>query len=176
MRKRGFVLPVVLVMLSLVSVAVLYLSRQGILDELLARNDRQISQLDAAAQYTLRYCERWLRCAPPGLPAGPGCPVAPAISPNPQAAISANLLTYGNTISAADLIGTIGEGTTAQCLFEDASSHLLYEKQDSGNLAGEAQWGKFIVTAVVTRPSPFILGTAEMVLAQSELRLLLSGI
>jgi len=77
--SRGFVLPVVLVVLVVMTTVVLFNIRRGAVDERLATNVRQFVTMETAATYALRYCEIMLTVSPPGRAALPGLPDPPNV-------------------------------------------------------------------------------------------------
>jgi len=77
--SRGFVLPVVLVVLVVMTTVVLFNIRRGAVDERLATNVRQFVTMETAATYALRYSEIMLTVSPPGRAALPGLPDPPNV-------------------------------------------------------------------------------------------------
>lgn len=181
--SRGFVLPVVLVVLVVMTTVVLFNIRRGAVDERLATNVRQFVTMETAATYALRYCEIMLTVSPPGRAALPGLPdppnvvaappnngppawrqwanwkITPAGLPNPL---------HQTVVLAPDLLGL--EVQRAECLFEDATSELVV-LNTTPNVANNAtdvppNWQKYRITAEVQG-----VGVAR---AQSELRISLN--
>jgi Tfp pilus assembly protein PilX len=166
---RGYVLPTVLVMLVLMSIAVLSLIRRGTLDELLASNVRQITTLDTAAQLALRTCERLLWASPPGIVPQAGMPDPPplvaAAAPNgtPAWMTAANWTNAAVALPVADFNANLNE---ARCLFEDATTELELGSANPSGTANtlnlESTWRKYRITAEVRSGTGFGRAQAEV--------------
>jgi Tfp pilus assembly protein PilX len=177
-HSRGFVLPVVLVMLLLMTITVIFLMRRGTVDERIAFNVRQVTTLDTATQFALRTCERLLWVSPPGVPVATGNPTPPAVVTAPAA--SSTAAWRGNTNWTNNEV-KLGEGTdainnlfgggidVARCLYEDAQAELsVLSDSPSGTanaLLPADAWRKYRITAEVVGTS----GTRGR--AQTEVRL-----
>jgi hypothetical protein len=175
----GFVLPVVLVILMLITTVAMMSIRRGTVDERLAANVRDTVTLETAAQYALRHCERWLWISPPGLMPEPGMPnppavVAPAPLGDPPLWSDAAIVTASaNVLPAGSLAEQVGARITdGRCLVEDASAELQVFRLETGNLPTQPEWRKFRITAVVTSPG---LNGDRFARAQSEVRMLIGG-
>jgi Tfp pilus assembly protein PilX len=179
-RPSGFVLPVVLVMLVVMTTVVLFLMRRASVDERLAGNIRSVVAMETAAQYVLRYCERWLWVVPPGVQPPPGFPNSPATVPAPartdppawrtQALINVGEVQVPAIALAAQAGAQVSNGT---CLIEDATAELDQAPlTDSGNLPSTLEWRKYRVTAAASGPAP---EGARFSRAQSEIRMLIGG-
>lgn len=176
---RGIVLPVVLVMLVLVTIATLYLIRRGTVDERLASNVRAAVTLDTAATYALRYCERWVLLSPPGLEPLPGRPTPPRFvaappASDPPAWRQPALWAQAVTLATADLGPEVG---SARCLVEDATEELELPTASPGSgnnvgLAFEGQFRKYRLTIEVTGAG---IWNPMVARAQSELRVVVSN-
>lgn len=175
LRARGFVLPVVLVMLVVMSTVVLLTIRRGTVDERLASNMASVVTMESGANYTLRFCERWIRRAiatgeAAAFPDRPAAVAATAAVPSwrdPTVWGRAELL-------PAEFSGRgVDEG---RCLFEDAAAELVDSKQAggleeqpaNGSAPIEYTFAKFRITAEARGAGPQGLRIAR---AQSELRI-----
>ncbi len=155
-RRRGIVLPVVLIMLVLMTTVVLFLVRRGTVDERLAANVRGLTTLETAAQYGVRWCEAWIWRLPPGVqpPAGvtelpPRVMAAPASNQTAAWRVDANW-----TNESVDLSGAaagLPDVTSVRCLIEDARGELeVLPVSPTGNpLADPDSWRKYRVTVEV---------------------------
>jgi Tfp pilus assembly protein PilX len=177
---RGFVLPVVLVMLVLMTSVVLYLVRRGAIDERMAANMRGTTTLESAVAYTLRYCETMVWQAPPGVapPSGALWNPPPTVTPEPGTTawrVDANWA--GGTARAISLpqevLGAnMPDVTRAQCLIEDATAELdaamemVTDTQNS--MVQDSTLRKYRITAEVASPSQ---GFTRFARAQSEVRM-----
>lgn len=130
--ERGFVLPVVLVMLVLMTVVVLFMTRRSAIDERLAFNVRGVVTLETAAQYALRWCELALWVAPPGVGTTTGFggnnSSVPHMDAPANSAPSAWRGDWGNLpklILPAEILAATANVDDAQCLIEDAREELL---------------------------------------------------
>lgn len=185
----GFVLPVVLVMLVIMTTVVLFAMRRGTVDERLASNVRGLVTMDSAAAYVLRYCEARLLQSPPGrLQTDPDLPPPPpVISAPPQGAAPAwravlnwrlnglNPLASTLVWSSAELnqAGAPEDVSRAECLIEDATAELEQEASGGENVRNNgpslpAQYRKYRITVEVEGPGP---GGPRIARAQSELRM-----
>lgn len=177
-RPRGFVLPVVLVMLLLMTITVIFLMRRGTVDERIAFNVRQVTTLDTAAQFALRTCERLLWVSPPGVPTVTGQPTPPRVVLAPAASATAAWRDNTNWTGSQVVLGAdqterdnlFGLGfTEAVCLYEDAQAELdVINDAPSGTanaLLPANAWRKYRITAEVVGTS----GTRGR--AQTEVRL-----
>jgi Tfp pilus assembly protein PilX len=176
LRERGFVLPVVLVMLVVMSTVVLLMIRRGTVDERLAANVASVVTMDTGVNYALRTCERWIRRSTSG-----------AILPPPSvaaAAATAATPPWRNpaewTANAAVLPSDFyGPGiSAARCLVEVANNELVGAGQDkfkwtyetAGNqLEVEYEFAKFRVTSEASGPGRD--GGDRLARAQSEMRI-----
>lgn len=182
LRQRGIVLPVVLVMLVLMTSVVLYMMRRGAIDERMAANMRGNTTVDAAAAYTLRFCETALWQRPPGVEPAAGVtdnPVPSVPAPptgNPAAwqvdALwnDANLrITLPNSLLGANM----PDVTQAWCLIEDATPELdpapiELASNVSGAPVQDNTLRKFRITAEVVAPGAGVDRVSRM---QSEVRM-----
>ncbi len=159
--SRGFVLPISLILLVIVTGIVAVQLQRALLDERLAANSRENVMADTSVQTMLRWCELQLTNAPDSVFTIPapirGEPAAWTIDSNWDP-------TKTFTVIAADLPGV----SNPSCLVELASDELMGGISDSGDPSdptGRARWLKFRITARVARSG----GGFEHV--QSELRL-----
>ena len=174
-RARGIVLPVVLVMLVLMTIVVLFLTRRGVVDEQLAANVRGVVTMETAAQYVLRWCERWIWLSPPGFAPAAGRPTPPRFMPAPVGGTPAwrdgtNWANFGITLPAGAL-GASANLAGARCLIEDARGELAVAEVPSGqdgSLVLERTERKFRITAEVEGNGP---NATRIARAQSEVRL-----
>jgi Tfp pilus assembly protein PilX len=182
-HSRGFVLPVVLVMLLLMTITVIFLMRRGTVDERIAFNVRQVTTLDTATQFALRTCERLLWVSPPGVPPATGNPTPPRVVTAPASSATAAWRdatnwstdpTNGTAVvlgaNATEINNLFGGGIdTALCLYEDAQAELsVLNDSPSGTanaLLPADAWRKYRITAEVVGTS----GTRGR--AQTEVRL-----
>lgn len=184
---RGFVLPVVLVMLVVMTTVVLFNMRRGAVDERLAGNARRVISMESAATYALRYCELMLTVSPPGRVPLPGLPNPPntVVAPAQGAATPAwrdwthwSITSMGvpnplNTTVVIDPTALGADIARGECLIEDASAELVLQNSTPGvaNNAVEvpANWRKFRITVEVQgNAAP---GELRLARAQSELRM-----
>jgi Tfp pilus assembly protein PilX len=177
-HSRGFVLPVVLVMLLLMTITVIFLMRRGTVDERIAFNVRQVTTLDTATQFALRTCERLLWVSPPGVPVATDNPTPPAVVTAPA---SSSTAAWRDNTNWTDSEVKLGEDTAAisnlfgggidaaRCLYEDAQAELsVLNDSPSGTanaLLPADAWRKYRITAEVVGTS----GTRGR--AQTEVRL-----
>ncbi len=175
---RGFVLPVVLVMLMVLTVVASFLIRRGTLDERMAASTRATVTVDTAATYALRYCERWVLLSPPGLEPLPGRPAPPqsVLAPPGTASQPAwrqpSLWAAAVTLNAADLGPEV---QSARCLIEDATEELEIAANDPANNAGlrlEDNFRKYRLTVEVRGAG---IWTGMVSRAQSELRMFVAN-
>lgn len=184
---HGFVLPVVLILLVVMTTVVLFNLRRGTVDERLAANVRQVISMDTAATYALRYCELMLTVSPPGRTPPQGLPNPPNTVPAPaQGAASpawrdwsnwsVTALGLPNPISTTVVIDATVLGADvqrAECLIEDATSELVFLNTTPtvANNASELppNWQKYRITAEVQGVAG--LGDVRIARAQSELRM-----
>jgi Tfp pilus assembly protein PilX len=159
--QGGFVLPVALILLVIVTGVVATQMQRALLDERMAANSRENIVADSAAQTMLRWCELQLTTAPESVvtvPA-PGS-MATAAWRNPANWTPATTF----TVTGASLPGV----TQQSCLVERADDELLGSISDTGDPGdphGRARWIKYRTTARVERES----GGFDY--AQSELRI-----
>jgi Tfp pilus assembly protein PilX len=177
LTHRGIVLPVVLVMLVLMTTVVLYLMRRSAVDERMAANTRDVTTVETAAQFALRFCELWLWTSPPGINPQTGRPDPPRVVLAPVAPATAAWRTNLNWTNSAV---TLGASTAevqallpgvdeARCLIEDATAELELGASDSGNrLLLANTWRKYRITAEVQGPGA---GSLRIARAQSEVRM-----
>ena len=188
-RGRGIVLPVVLVMLVLMTVVVLFLTRRGAVDEILASNVRSVVTMETAAQYALRWCELWLWVSPPGIAPAAGIPNPPRVMGAPVST-AANawrdasnwpLLSGGSLdplggsndqsiVLPANVLGAAANVTNARCLIEDARGELDASEFTSGQAGLEFAdtRRKYRLTSEVEGAGPSGLRFAR---SQSEVRM-----
>ena len=175
-RVRGIVLPVVLVMLVLMTIVVLFLTRRGVVDEQLAANVRGVVTMETAAQYVLRWCERWIWLSPPGFAPAAGRPTPPRFMPAPAAGDPPAWRDNNNWTNAGITLppGALGASanlTGARCLIEDARGELAVAEVPSGQdgtLVLERTERKFRITAEVEGTGP---NANRFARAQSEVRM-----
>ncbi len=176
LRQPGFVLPIVLVMLVVMTTVVLFLLRRGTVDERLAANVRGVVTMETAASYALRYCELWLWVSPPGVDPQPGRPAPPRViaappSTAPQPAwLSADWTAEAVTLPAGELGNDVTRG---QCLIEDATDELernleMLDPRSNSGMAFDQGFRKYRITVEVEGPGP---GGARVARAQSEVRM-----
>ncbi len=160
-RNSGFVLPVALIMLVIITGVVATQLQRALLDERMAANSRENIVADSAAQTMLRWCELQLTNDPES--------VVTVEAPNRSGTAAwkdasnwAAASTF--TVTAASLPGVKSHG----CLVENAGDELFGGISDSGDPAdptGRARWIKYRITARVERT------TDGFDYAQSELRI-----
>lgn len=125
---RGFVLPLVLIMLVLMTTLVVFMVRRGTIDERLAGNVRAAVTAGAAADRVLRYCELWVRMSRPGFEQRSGLPKPPETMNAPKSTETAAWRVQDNwddesvEIEPAAIGGNVSSG---RCLIEDATSELM---------------------------------------------------
>lgn len=185
---NGFVLPVVLVMLVVMTTVVLFTMRRGTVDERLAANVRGLVTVDAAATYVLRYCELMLTLSPPGRTPDPGMPPPPRVILAPpqgdppawRAALNwdmngmnplANTIVWDRAL--LNQLGAPEDVSRAECLIEDASAELEVQSVSGPNVRNNApelpaEFQKFRITVELEGPGP---GGIRIARAQSELRM-----
>jgi hypothetical protein len=176
-RARGFVLPVVLVMLMVLTVVAALLIRRGTLDERMAAGTRATVTVDTAATYALRYCERWVLLSPPGLEPLPGRPAPPQSVSSPPAAgppawRQPSLWSAAVTLNPSDLGAEV---QSARCLIEEATGELETMPTDPANNAGlrlEDNFRKYRLTVEVQGAG---LWSGMVSHAQSELRVFVTN-
>jgi Tfp pilus assembly protein PilX len=127
-QSRGFVLPLVLIMLVLMTTLVVFMVRRGTIDERLAGNVRAAVTAGAAADRVLRYCELWVRMSRPGFQQRSGLPKPPETMDAPKSDKTAAWRVQKNWDDESveiepDAIG--GNVSSGKCLIEDATSELL---------------------------------------------------
>jgi Tfp pilus assembly protein PilX len=177
LTQRGFVLPVVLVMLVLMTTVVLYLMRRSTVDERMAANTRDVTTVDTAAQFALRFCELWLWTSPPGVAPQTGRPDPPrlVVAPvPPDTAAWRDNTNWTNTsvglgASTAEVQALLPGIDQARCLIEDATAELEIGSDVTGNRLTLANtWRKYRITAEVQGPGS---GSLRVARAQSEVRM-----
>jgi Tfp pilus assembly protein PilX len=177
LTQRGFVLPVVLVMLVLMTTVVLYVMRRGVVDERMASNVRGITTVDTAAQYALRWCELWVWTSPPGIAPETGRPNPPRTMLAPVSTATAAWRNSDNwpagvadrSVALPATAMSVPDVTAARCLIEDASAELELGPELTGNRLEFANtWRKYRLTAEVEAPGP---GGQRLARAQSEIRM-----
>ncbi len=164
LRKRsvnGFVLPVSLILLVIVTGIIAAQMQRAFSDERMASNSRERIVADNAAQTVLRWCELRLNNSPET--------VANITAPgkaDPAAWRDSSNWVPAKTFTVA---GVALPGVSSHsCLIEQADGELAGSISDSGEAGdptGKARWMKFRITARVER----ISGGFDHV--QSELRL-----
>lgn len=167
-RADGFVLPFLLVVLTLLTGLVVAQMRRAAADERLAGNVRETVLLDNAVQTTLRWCESHVIDRPGATPRVAGTADAPAwrIAANWGAATS---LRFTGTALAPGLTDD------PACIVEDATCDLQPPVSPTGASSEgcngiDARWRKWRLTARVRVAAPDLPGGVAEALAQSELR------
>ena len=159
--NKGFVLPVSLILLVIITALVATQLQRALLDERMAANSRENIVADGAAQTVLRWCELQLTNAPDSIVTVP----APGRGGSAAWKQAANWDPANSfTVTGVDLPGVQSHA----CLVERADGELFSSISDSGDPAdpgGRERWIKYRVTARVERLS----GGFDQV--QSELRL-----
>lgn len=181
LRARGFVLPVVLVMLVVMSTVVLLMIRRGTIDERLAANVASVVTMDTGTNYALRTCERWIRRSTTGVILPP--PTVAAALPTASAPLWRDATQWG---SAAELPADFyGPGVdAARCLVEQGSAELVgagaqpdgagndpfkeFKETNDNQMAIEYEFAKFRITAEASGPGRDGVRLAR---AQSEMRI-----
>lgn len=160
-NHSGFVLPVSLILLVIVTGIIAAQMQRAFQDERMAANSRERIVADNAAQTVLRWCELQMTNTPESIvtvPApGKTDPAAWTVSTNWDAAKTFK-------VTGVDLPGV----TSHACLIEQADNELAGSISDSGEAGdptGKARWIKYRLTARVERNA----GGFDYV--QSELRL-----
>jgi hypothetical protein len=160
-NAAGFVLPVALILLVIITGVVATQMQRALLDERMAANSRENIVADSAAQTMLRWCELQLTNEPDSIVSV----TAPAKEASAAWKTSANWTAATTfTVTSASLPGVKEHG----CLVERADDELLGGISDSGDPAdptGRARWIKYRITSRVERVSE------GYDYAQSELRL-----
>jgi Tfp pilus assembly protein PilX len=175
LRSRGFVLPVVLVMLVVMTTVVLFMMRRGTVDERLAANVRDIVTLETAAAYALRSCELWVWRSPPGRAPDAGMPDPPRLTGAPVSTDPAawrDAVRWANDAITLDAAARGPGLTRAQCLIEDATAELEGNTQFvSGPLRfDDPGFRKYRITVEAeSQPDPLV--APRIARAQSELRM-----
>jgi hypothetical protein len=160
-RTRGFVLPVSLILLVILTGVVAAQMQRALMDERMAANSRENIVADSAAQTMLRWCELQLNNEPET--------VVTVQAPDRLATAawkdSANW-TPANTFTVTGV--SLPGSKQHACLVERADDELAGGISDSGDPAdpsGRARWLKYRITARVER------ATEGFDYAQSELRI-----
>lgn len=185
-RRRGFVLPVVLVMIVIMTTVVLFTVRRGTLDAQLAGNDSRRTINDSATEYVLRYCELWVATSLPGATARSGYAQPPVVIDAPARDKDPAWRDGGNwtdkSVALADDLrdANIQHG---QCLIEDASAELAdsaggggrflsnNETATDGGVGPNSSRDLFRKFRITARVSGKVAGGARTNYAQSEVRL-----
>ncbi|MFN7573129.1 MAG: PilX N-terminal domain-containing pilus assembly protein [Betaproteobacteria bacterium] len=185
-RRRGFVLPVVLVMLVVMTTVVLFSIRRATVDARLAGNDSRRTINDTSAEYVLRYCELWMATSLPGETARSGYWLPPVVIDAPAATATAAWRVAANWDGSSVSIHEDLRGPnidSGECLIEDASAELVSASganspnpsgnepaTDGGSGPGNDPdlFRKFRVTARAVGPAA---GGNRVAHAQSEVRL-----
>jgi hypothetical protein len=167
--RRGFVLPVVLVVLTVLTGLAVTQMKRTVTDERLAANARETVMLDNAAQTTLRWCEWHVIDQPRTTVTVSGTSATPAWR-IPANWSDANSLNFTGTTLVP---GMNGDPT---CIVEDATCELQPPVSPTGmDTDGcngiDSRWRKFRITARVRVMAPDLAGGVREVIAQSELRL-----
>lgn len=176
LRARGFVLPVVLVMLVVMSTVVLLMIRRGTVDERLAANIASVVTAESGGNYALRTCERWVRASRLGLIDPP-----PTVAPAAQGAATPTWRIAAQWANAAELPSDFyGPGVDrARCLVEAAPGDLMgngdtpqekseLDKSTVNQLPTTYVFAKFRITAEAQVPGRD--GGVRLARAQSEMR------
>jgi hypothetical protein len=168
-RTSGFVLPVVLVVLTVLTGLVIAQMKRTATDERLAANVRETVILDNAVQTVLRWCEWHVIERPRNAVTVVGTPATPAwrIAANWSDATSLN---FAGTALAPGL------ADDPACVIEDATCELQPPISPTGmDTAGcngiDSRWRKFRITARVRVTAPDLPDGVREMMAQSELRL-----
>lgn len=159
--SKGFVLPVSLILLVIITALVATQLQRALLDERMAANSRENIVADGAAQTVLRWCELQLTNSPDSIVTVP----APARTASPAWKESANWDPATSfTVTGVELPGVQSHA----CLVERADGELFSNISDTGDPTdpgGRDRWIKYRITARVER----LAGGFDQV--QSELRL-----
>jgi Tfp pilus assembly protein PilX len=159
--QLGFVLPVALILLVIITGIVGTQLQRALLDERMAANSRENIVADSAAQTVLRWCELQLTNAPDSTV------LVDAPSRGATAAWKeANNWTAANTFTVTGV--TLSGVTSHSCLVENADNELtggVSDSGDPGDPTGRARWIKYRITARVERT------TGGFDHSQSEIRL-----
>lgn len=176
LRERGFVLPVVLVMLVVMSTVVLLMIRRGTVDERLAANVASVVTMDTGVNYALRTCERLIRTTISADPADkPNVrPALPATSATPLWRNPAEW-TANAVVLPSDFYGP--GVNAARCLIETADDELVGGEKGSDPLTKtpgnqldiEHEFAKFRITAEASGPGRD--GGDRLARSQSEMRI-----
>ena len=168
-RRSGFVLPVVIVILTVVTGLVVAQMSRSVTDERLAANARETVTLDNAAQTVLRWCEWQVIERPRNTVLVEGTRSTPAwrIAAHWGDATSLN---FTGTTLMQNMSGD------PSCIVEDATCELHPPVSPTGmDTSGcngiDGRWRKFRITARVRVMAADMPGGVREMLAQSELRL-----
>ena len=157
----GFVLPVSLILLVIITALVATQLQRALLDERMAANSRENIVADGAAQTVLRWCELQLTNSPDS--------VVTVVAPGRTAGSAWKQAVNWDPANSFTVTGVELPGIQSHaCLVERADGELFSGISDSGDPAdpgGRERWIKYRVTARVER----LAGGFDQV--QSELRL-----
>ncbi len=160
-RENGFVLPVSLILLVILTGVVAAQMQRALLDERMAANSRENIVADSASQTMLRWCELQLTNEPETVVTMQAPErAATAAWKNPSNWTVANTF----TVTGVTLPGVKQHA----CLVERADDELTGSISDSGDPAdpsGRGRWLKYRITSRVERV------TEGFDYAQSELRI-----
>lgn len=147
LKSRGFVLPISLILLVILTAVVASQLQRAILDERMAANSRENVVVDSAAQTVLRWCELQVTNTPDSTVSV----VAPARVDLAAWKDPANWVPAKTfTVTGVDLPGVKSHA----CLMERAEAELFSGISDSGDPAdpgGRDRWIKYRITARVER-------------------------
>lgn len=168
---HGFVLPVVLVILIVISTLVLMQVRRATVDERLAANTRESIALEGAAKTLLGWCETAVQMED----VSPGDAVLnrprDIVAPAAGTAAWRTVANWHTVDEDGDLTGGVdfvpqgtalpnwggGNITYSACLIEDATDELdppTYRAADREDDRQECRWRKFRITAQVRTAAP----------------------
>ncbi len=157
----GFVLPVALILLVIITGVVATQMQRALLDERMAANSRENIVADSAAQTMLRWCELQLTNEPDS--------IVTVNAPAKEATAAWKTTTNWNPANTFTVTSVTLPGVKEHsCLVERADDELLGGVSDSGDPAdptGRSRWIKYRITTRVERVSE------GFDYAQSELRL-----
>jgi Tfp pilus assembly protein PilX len=157
----GFVLPVALILLVIITGVVATQMQRALLDERMAANSRENIVADSAAQTMLRWCELQLTNEPDSI-----VTVTAPTKESSAAWKTTTNWTAANTFTVTSV--TLPGVKEHSCLVERADDELFGGVSDSGDPAdptGRTRWIKYRITSRVERVSE------GYDYAQSELRL-----
>ena len=162
-QTRGFVLPVVLILMFAMTALVVTQIRRGTTDQQLAVNSRQYTQAETAANTVLRWCEAWALAGKQDktidliTPAGTNTEAAWRTPAN----WNATTAVVGN-----GTLNSFPNVSNYRCLYENATAELVPPRTQRDYVLepGDLLIRKYRITARV------ILDSGQSLYIQSELR------